>query len=72
MRTRARRLSRLALFGLLSGAPIVYAAIGGIDLTGQQRSSPATIGALEIGSTVVSANAPAAPTGLLLTRVTVP
>lgn len=62
----ARRLAMLASITLL-GAPLVYAGIADIDLTGATRASPPTMGALEIGS--AESGLPMAPMGVGLTRL---
>ena len=61
-----RRLALLASVTLLT-APLVYAGIADMDLTGATRASPPTMGALETGS--VESGLPVAPTGIVLTRL---
>lgn len=63
----SRRLALAASITLFA-APLVYAGIADIDLTGATRAAPATMGALEVGS--AQSGLPVAPTGLLLTRLT--
>lgn len=63
---RSRRLALLSLLALLA-APLVYAGLADVDLTGATRASPPTMGALEVGTT--AAEVPAVPTGLLVSRL---
>lgn len=52
---------------VLLGAPLVYAGIADVDLTGGTRASPPTMGALEVGSD--QSGLPVAPMGVVLTRL---
>jgi hypothetical protein len=66
MTSFVRRIALLASVTLLT-APLVYAGIADMDLTGATRASPPTMGALEVGS--VESGLPIAPTGIVLTRL---
>mgnify|MGYP000002782966 CR=1 FL=1 len=61
-----RRLVLLTSIAVLT-APLVYAGIADIDLSGATRASPPTMGALEVGST--QSGLPPPPTGIVLTRI---
>lgn len=62
-----RRLAVLAIATAFA-VPLVYAGIADTDLSGATRTSPPTMGALEVGS--AQSGLPAAPTGVVLTRLT--
>ena len=66
MTSFVRRLALLASVTLVT-APLVYAGIADMDLTGATRASPPTMGALEVGS--AESGLPIAPTGIVLTRL---
>ncbi len=66
MTSFVRRIALLASVTLLT-APLVYAGIADMDLTGATRASPPTMGALEVGS--AESGLPIAPTGIVLTRL---
>ncbi len=66
MTSFVRRLALLSSVAVFT-APLVYAGIADIDLTGGTRASPPTMGALEVGS--LQSGLPNAPTGIVLTRL---